>query len=144
MPDSRHSSEGTTEVEHIPQADMKIDPNPEATIPEDPESKLEHDFQSLISPAVTTPGTPPTSILVARKPTVAHRDTRDAARSEKQGSGGGKKGGISKWLRLRRAASSMMIPERRVGDAPGVMKSLWAVVRASRMHPFLYEKVYWR
>lgn len=124
MATSIRSSEGiNTEASHVAQ-----DPAPES----------EHESKEATSTAHITATSSSPSTLVPRKkaatftgPSIPHPE-RTNGRRRRTASGAGRQKGLPSLRTLQRAASTMLIPDRRIGDAPGVWRSLRAIILASR------------
>jgi hypothetical protein len=116
---SAESSEGTTGVEHTTLSRVQSEQQP-ATVTE-PKGE-----EALIS---LTQGNAPMhdSFMsrITRRRTVNNDLTYDTSEDVDRSRG------RSKWHKMRRAASTLMVPKRRVGDAPTVMQSIRAIVCAT-------------
>ncbi|KXN91725.1 Vacuolar calcium ion transporter [Leucoagaricus sp. SymC.cos] len=128
MSASAQSLDGKTEVEHPTQGDAQLDQN--RVVPEDAETPIgSSNGASIVKQKKATVMTEPMPSqagtvvrTVSSRGGVEGRDERKTPFS---------------MARLLRSASTMLIPEKKIGEAPDVRQSLWAVARCSYLNILL-------
>lgn len=124
---SAKSSERSTSAEYAPLSATQSNQHPatiaEATEPKDKEA-------SISLPQDNAPVPESLVSRITRRRTV-HTDATNATHDTS--GDGDRRRDSSRWSNIRRVASTLMVPDKKVGEAPTVSQSIRAIVCASCM-----------
>lgn len=129
---SAKSSERSTSAEYAPLSATQSNQHPatiaEATEPKDKEA-------SISLPQDNAPVPESFASRITRRRTV-HTDATNATHDTS--GDGDRRRDSSRWSNIRRVASTLMVPDKKVGEAPTVSQSIRAIVCASCMWSFFF------